>query len=69
MRILKSMENEIILGGVIDGNTIKVWCPYCHKIHTHGWQGTEKNPTSRIAHCGVGPLVGKEYYIMPVKFN
>lgn len=66
MRITKEMNDKVILGGIVSGNTINVWCPYCHKIHTHGWEGTETHPTLRTAHCYDGPL--KEYYIMPVKF-
>lgn len=69
VRILKSMKEDVILGGAVCGNMIKVWCPYCHKFHNHGYDVNEKYPAYRASHCSTGPLVSKQYLIMPIDYN
>jgi hypothetical protein len=46
---------------------IDVWCPFCHREHSHGWEGPEAPldaVSHRVAHCQPGtPLDGPGYYI------
>jgi hypothetical protein len=30
---------------------IEVECPYCPKVHTHGWAGPGDDGGHRVAHC------------------
>lgn len=49
-----------------DEDTITVWCPFCKRHHTHGWEkGTPDSDAShRVAHCDLGgPLSDQGYFI------
>ncbi len=33
---------------------VRTRCPYCRRLHTHGWPADEPDVGSRRAHCGGG---------------
>lgn len=40
---------------------VRVRCPYCGRIHTHGWPyGETGQPGHRVAHCKAGRSRGYE---------
>ncbi len=39
-----------VVEGHIDGKAIRVDCPYCGRVHIHGYN-TEAYPGHRISHC------------------
>jgi hypothetical protein len=55
-----------LLAGTKNGNTIRVWCPYCRIHHVHGWDKdcSDSDATHRVAHClPGGPFRETGYYI------
>ncbi len=47
--------------------TIQVWCPFCRRFHTHGWNPRDDGRTAehRVAHCHdpASPFHATGYYI------
>ena len=57
-----------ILGGVVEDETIRVWCPYCDKHHIHGWpKGSGYKPSYRSAHCTNPRSPFGDYAIAPFR--
>lgn len=52
---------------------IRVWCPFCKCVHTHGWPADNDNRSGnwlgshRVAHCHVksSPFKRGGYYVKP----
>jgi hypothetical protein len=46
---------------------LEVWCPWCKRLHVHGWSGDDRRADHvehRVAHCLDGsPLQGQGYYV------
>lgn len=36
---------------------VTVRCPYCDRLHHHGWPWSNDRPGHRLAHCGRGGYV------------
>lgn len=48
--------------------TLRCWCPYCRREHSHGWPEPGWPLTAsvhRAAHCDTGPLLTGGNWIMP----
>lgn len=61
--ILKGFTN-------IECTSIKVYCPYCRKYHTHSWDAnhTTLNDGLRVAHCDLNngsPFLQTSYIVQP----
>lgn len=41
---------------------VRVRCPHCHKVHTHGWPYSQPTIGHRVAHCVRGGAGG---YLIP----
>ena len=39
-----------VVEGHFDGKGIRVNCPYCRRVHRHGYN-TEAYPAHRVSHC------------------
>ncbi len=48
----------------VDEIHIKIICPLCKKIHTHGSCGGSGYGGTRVAHCSEVKYMGQEYYII-----
>ena len=52
-----SQRMPLLIGDVVsaprpgDHPTIRVWCPYCHRFHIHGWPNGGRRRSHRVAHC------------------
>jgi hypothetical protein len=65
----QAQKSSVILRGPVAGDSINVWCPYCHDYHEHSWDRAENNdlPTFRGAHCGPwSPLHKTGYFVAPI---
>ena len=75
---MKNDENIPQLRGFVSSQIgqqpmLHVYCPYCKKLHTHGWGdgGARQKPgmwkgAPRVSHCdNNSPWYGKIYYIRP----
>jgi hypothetical protein len=58
-----------LLRGFCIGNSIAVPCPFCDRIHTHGWDPKDDSRTEglRIAHCGSSGRPWVSYRISPFR--
>lgn len=66
--ILTGTVSEAVVGQA--GDRIAVWCPYCARLHQHGWTAGNITPEHRIAHCDDGsPFRFGGYWIMPASVN
>jgi len=67
---MKSNTPPPLLRGFLsaDGLTIRVWCPFCEKMHFHGWPDgrRKRKPENRSNHCPPGsPFDATGYRIAP----
>lgn len=66
-KVIPILRGRTEFAGVDNVMIIRVYCPYCDRLHTHGWPDHHTNPRHkehRTAHCPPGsPFKETGYYI------
>ncbi|MFC1989440.1 hypothetical protein ACFLVW_02595 [Chloroflexota bacterium] len=61
-KIINNTLDVPIANGRVDGDTIKIICPYCGRTHKHGYK-PGGYPALRVAHCHREEAVA--YFVTP----